>query len=87
MLPAEERLSGFGGRQAGAEIAVKATYGRVVGLIGGADEACFDYLVEPSGRPPMKLELVIYRQLLGLAEHKDLQRLCGCIRRCVGSIA
>src|ERR1700732_4048518 len=45
MLPAKDRLSGFGGRQAGVEIAVKTTYCRVVWLMSRADEACFDYLV------------------------------------------
>ena len=86
MLRAEERLSGFRGRQTDVEIAVKATYGRVVGMKGRADEACFHYLVVPSGRPTLQLELEIRRQQFRLVEHNDLQCRGGCIRRCVGSI-
>lgn len=87
MLRAEERLSGFRGRYADVEIAVKATYGRVVGLKGRADEACFHYLVAPCGRPALQLELEIRRQQFRLVDHKDFQCRGGCIRRCVGSMA
>src|SRR5258708_8536192 len=54
---------------------------------GRADEACFHYLVVPSGRPALQLELEIRRQQFRLVEHNNLQCRGGCLPRCVGSLA
>src|ERR1700675_698150 len=54
---------------------------------GWTDEACFHYLVVPSGRPALQLELEIRRQQFRLVEHNYLQCRGGWIRRCVGFIA
>ncbi len=51
VLAAEVRLSGFGGRQTGAEVVPKAHYGCSVRAIGRTNEFRFDGFIKPGARP------------------------------------
>jgi hypothetical protein len=69
VLAAEARLSGFGGRQAGMEVAPKTLEGRGVGLIGRADKLRFDGFVEPGARPLVQALRVYKRYVFRHVEH------------------
>lgn len=75
MIAAEARLSGFGGRQAGVEIATKTLYGRGVGIIRRADKIRFDGFPVPGTRPLVQALFVYQRYVFRLVKHGDFRKL------------